>query len=198
MMMLEALREKTRDSHKTIEQNWLLSSLMSPTLTTAVYIEVLKKFYGFFLPLEKILMKEWQRTGLVKVMESRLKTPLLKKDLEFLIRDLNAIQICENLPFSDSAAKCFGILYVTEGSTLGGQMIAKAVKQSLGMTNELGLSFFSGYSSRTMSVWAETCKIIEQFAQENQAQKPQIVSAAVETFDQLHKWFEESGGENEH
>lgn len=57
-MLLEELREKTKPYHQKIEKNVLLRKLMGP-LTLPDYIEVLKKFYGFYLPLETETIPEF-------------------------------------------------------------------------------------------------------------------------------------------
>jgi len=189
--ILEELREKTRSNHKAIEQNRLLASLLDPTLTEAGYVRVLRKFYGFFMPLEKRLSEACERTGLADVLKSRLKTPLLRKDLEFLTKDLNDDFYCRKLPPLDSEAFCLGTLYVTEGSTLGGQIIVKAVESSVGVGPETGAAYFNGYGASTMILWAETCKVLEDFAQRHSSEQPHIVSAAIDTFNAMQKWFDE-------
>lgn len=197
MLILEVFREKTRPQHTAIEQNRLLSSLMKPSLTRDVYVEVLKKFYGFFSPLEEKLSEAFRATDLNEMIQSRLKVPLLQKDLVFFGLDLAKIPHCENLSFLDTPAQCFGALYVTEGSTLGGQVISKTIRQSLEITSETGGSYFSGYGSQTMAVWAQTCKALEKFAFEHEAERPQMIDAAAETFDQLRQWFDQTGDEYE-
>ena len=130
-------------------------------------------------------------------IENSFKTSLLKKDLEYFSRDLSSIPLCKNLPSLDSAAHYYGVLYVTEGSTLGGQMIAKAIKSRVVVIDGAGATYFNGYGSRTMLVWAETCKRIEQFAQENEMQRPIVISSAIETFKKLQQWFDEEWGSSD-
>jgi len=198
-MMLEALREKTRLHHKEIEQNRLLSELVRPTLTRDVYIEVLARFYGFLKPLKDELLRNGAETGAETgyeaLLRDRLRTELLERDLAQLGVDADALRgipLCTELPACDRPSRCLGILYVVEGSTLGGQMIAAAVKNSLGIGAESGAAYFIGYGASTRKVWEETCRVLEEFGQGTETERAEAVAAAADTFDQLNRWFEEA------
>lgn len=198
-MILEDLRLHTRPYHEKIERNPLLSSLTAPELAQKKYVSILKRFYGFFRPMEESLIRECGQSDFQKVIERRCKTPLLQKDLAYFEGDSGgayAIPVCTNLPRLDTRAKQLGFLYVSEGSTLGGQVITKALKSSIGISVNQGGAFFDGYGPQTRAMWEETCRIIVEGADALGSKRSQIVSAAVETFDKLHKWFEK-GGERE-
>ena len=55
-----------------------------------------------------------------------------------------------------SAAAAFGAVYVVEGATLGGQVIARQVMPVLALTPERGCRFFTGYGAETGERWRET------------------------------------------
>jgi len=193
-MMLEALREKTRPHHRAIEQNRLLSELVRPTLTRDVYREVLARFYGFLKPLKDKLLRNGAETGYEALLRDRLRTELLERDLAQLGIDADALRgipLCTELPACDKPSRCLGILYVVEGSTLGGQMIAAAVKNSLGIDAGSGAAYFIGYGTSTRMVWEETCRVLEEFGQGTETERAEAVAAAVDTFEQLNRWFEE-------
>jgi heme oxygenase len=46
-----------------------------------------------------------------------------------------------------------GVLYVIEGSSLGGQLILKELQQRHGLTTETGARFFTGYGERISAQW---------------------------------------------
>ena len=48
-----------------------------------------------------------------------------------------------------------GMLYVIEGSTLGGQLISKHLTKNLGITPETGGRFFGGYGENTSVLWLD-------------------------------------------
>lgn len=194
-MILELLKEKTRANHSGIEKNELLSSLMSPELSVEMYLKVLEKFYGFFSPLEKNMAAEWSRLVFDEMIKARLKTPLLEKDLSYFgwsPEKIKSVPVCSSLPGLDSEGKRIGVLYVAEGSTLGGQMIVKALKSSLGITRESGGSFFDGYGPKTAVMWGETRRIIEDFSAEREDVQSEILLSAADTFEKLKKWFEKN------
>ena len=61
------------------------------------------------------------------------------------------------LPDSSAA---FGAVYVVEGATLGGQVIARRVIPALALSPERGCRFFSGYGAETGERWRETREAI--------------------------------------
>lgn len=54
------------------------------------------------------------------------------------------------------ASTAFGAVYVVEGATLGGQVIARQVMPALALSPERGCRFFTGYGSATGERWRET------------------------------------------
>jgi heme oxygenase len=48
-----------------------------------------------------------------------------------------------------------GMLYVIEGSTLGGQLISKHLVNYQGITSETGGCFFGGYGENTTALWTD-------------------------------------------
>lgn len=192
--ILEALRKTTRPHHEAIEQNRLLSEVLRPTLTRDVYVEVLARFYGFLKPLEKELLLNSSAAGYGEIFESRAKTELLESDLIEMGLDAGAISripLCTELPSCDRTSRCMGILYVIEGSTLGGQMIAAAVKKSLGIEAGSGGAYFNGYGPSTRMMWKDTCRVLEDYGQGTETERAETVAAAVDTFDKLNRWFQE-------
>ena len=60
---------------------------------------------------------------------------------------------------SDPSA-AFGAVYVVEGATLGGQVIARQVMPALGLAPERGCRFFTGYGAETGQCWRQTREAI--------------------------------------
>ena len=55
----------------------------------------------------------------------------------------------QRIPTPNSDSLAFGCLYVMEGATLGGQVIGRHVRQTLGVTPETGGRFHAAYGDRT-------------------------------------------------
>jgi len=63
---------------------------------------------------------------------------------------LDGIALREALPQLASLGRAFGVLYVLEGSTLGGRHIALALEKRLGLTAGNGAMFFNAYGDLLM------------------------------------------------
>src|SRR5690606_24994604 len=52
-------------------------------------------------------------------------------------------------------AAYLGFLYVKQGSTLGGQVICRALQKSVRLSPSAGLRFFNGFGDYTRKVWSD-------------------------------------------
>jgi heme oxygenase len=82
-----------------------------------------------------------------------------------------------------------GCLYVLEGACLGGQIIARALRERLPLTDDHGLSFFVGDGSRTGARWRSVLDWLEGLVRRG-ALADEIVASARETFCALGCWVE--------
>lgn len=185
--VLERLRTETRSHHDAIETSL---NLMSATLTLGAYRHTLARFHGFYRPLEDGMKAMGGWTDCDFDMGARWKTPLLEDDLRSLgVNDPAALPVCTDLPPHANVAAAFGCLYVLEGATLGGQIINRALEQSLGITPTAGSAFFHGYGDRTGSMWRAFRAGLTAFAV-TPCDQDEVVKAAKDTFTKLHRWFE--------
>ena len=97
--------------------------------------------------------------------------PAQRSKLAWFAEDLSALQPGSRgerdatILFSlENPAAAFGAVYVMEGSTLGGQIIARHVGPTLGVSPDAGLRYFSGYGAATGERWRETSAAISKFA----------------------------------
>jgi heme oxygenase len=81
-----------------------------------------------------------------------------------------------------------GYLYVMEGSTLGGQVITKMLKNQLQITPDQGGRFFHGYGDKTKIMWNDFCATLSSI--HHIEQQNNIILSAKNTFIQLHAWME--------
>jgi heme oxygenase len=191
-MILERLKSETAAAHHELEAQL---DLLNPERTRADYLELLKRFYGFYAPLEDDLLfrDEWRNLGFDAA--SRRKVALLEQDLralgmsEFQIRALPRGQP-ENLPRLDSVERGVGALYVLEGATLGGQYISRHLAGCLAIGPESGAGFFTGYGPRTGERWREFRAFCETFSRQS-ATPDQIVDGALDTFQKFHTWTQD-------
>jgi heme oxygenase len=116
-----------------------------------------------------------------------------------LTADLSAMgldpEALETLPLCAAAARlagtreaAVGALYVMEGSTLGGQVISKALAGADWLPTG-GLAYFNPYADRTGAMWrsfrdwAQMTTPIETHAE--------VAAGAVSAFETLHGWMAE-------
>ena len=94
---------------------------------------------------------------------------------------------CAAYRLADPAA-AFGAVYVLEGATLGGSVIARHVMPALSLTEDAGCRFFMGYGARTGEFWRGTAAAIAAHAAEAGGDSPaRMVSAAQQTFGLLEQ-----------
>lgn len=81
-------------------------------------------------------------------------------------------------------ASAFGAIYVMEGATLGGQVVARHVIPALGLTATAGCRYFAGYGGRTGERWRDTANAIARYSAAADA-ADRIVQGAQDTFAQV-------------
>lgn len=180
------LKQSTREAHARVER---LVTLLDPRLTRAAYRHWLTVWWGFYAPLEArleafvaALPADWPR---------RRKVPRLHADL--LALGLTADQIkrlprCQALPQLDTVPVALGCLYVLEGATLGGQLIARHLATTLGVTAATGSAFFTGYGPEVGEMWRVfQTHLRAAAATESSAQD--MLRAAAATFAAFEQWL---------
>jgi heme oxygenase len=189
-MILSVLKTETRVLHDRIEQNPRLARLLAADLTPGEYRDTLARLYGFHAPLEAVLgaRPEWARIGFS--FDARRKAPLLARDLAALGLPPAAVEglpRCPDLPRLDHFADALGCLYVLEGSTLGGQVIAKHLRRSLGVDAAHGAAFYHSYGRDTGRMWKAFGDMLTACAAPGD--HTAIVGAADATFEKMDAWL---------
>lgn len=180
-----ALKQATLPYHKSLESKL---GLLKPGFTPMDYLNLLKAFFGFYLPMEATFRQFPELFLWLPDLRLRSKLPLLEADLRALgmnRAEIDLIPRCARLPPCANSDAALGCLYVLEGSTLGGQFIGKHLKRAFGLDEGNGAAFFNGYGDNTQKMW-------ERFKNKLSAapadEKTAIVSAC-ETFSALERWL---------
>lgn len=182
--ILAQLRAETRHQHEATEA---AVDLMREDFDLDDYRRLLVRFYAFYQPFEEKMRDALNEFPIDFNHSERLNTPKLVADLQSLgmaDSDISAIEPADDLPALDSKENIFGALYVVEGSTLGGQVISRHLKQKFGFEAENGAAFFSGYGKDTGKMWNEFREAVTNFA-ENGADREKIIAGANETFEKI-------------
>jgi heme oxygenase len=180
------LKNETRFWHDEVEREL---DLMDPQLSLESYQRVLKKFFGFYAPVEALTAAVCR--DLPEALEQREKTPKLRADLAFFGIHAEGLPRCLRLPQFSSVADALGGCYVMEGATLGGQYISRHVRATLGIDAASGGSFFQGYGTETGRMWKSFEELLHRYADDDQAES--TVAAAKATFEAFAVWLREAG-----
>lgn len=134
--LLSLLRAGTRRQHLALEQHPLLHRLLAPDLVRHEYGMVLQAFWCFYQSLEPGLMAvlpELERQVPFGVYSYQPRLPLLEADFSDLLLAKPAPGVASNATIRyPTPVEALGILYVLEGATQGGRVIAARLQQSLG------------------------------------------------------------------
>lgn len=174
-MLITRLREATANSHKKLEQK--LFPFIQNIETIEEYAVLLNRFYRFVKPVQDKI-HQYINPAIVPDLPLRRNAALLLEDLKAL-GTATTETTATALPAINDHFSAMGALYVLEGSTLGGKIIAKTLAEKLG--NDVSLLFFRGYGAETGSMWKKFTHYLEH---PTHLQQPDVVlRAATETFE---------------
>lgn len=177
------LKEQTSAHHSQIENTPLVSKLINGNITLKEYQLLIRKFYGYIAPCEVLIQKMPYRD----ILKQREKSLILLNDLAVFDIEEHSVEYCSYLPVLKSYEQVLGYMYVMEGATLGGQIIAKMLRETLNLTRENGASYFYGYGPNTRTNWAAFCQLLDdKNAYEHTSE---IIIAASQTYSTLHDWI---------
>jgi heme oxygenase len=183
-MDLDYLKQATRSNHEATEST---VSLMDPALTRADYVAVLQRMYGAVRAWD-----DWSTAhappALTPLLQGRRRSSLIEADLNALNAHIPATHADDGVSLetllrgneAEGTAAFLGAMYVIEGSTLGGQYIARHVEQTLGFEPGHGDSYFRGYGDQTGSMWRDFKAVL---AEVPDAHTDLVVQSAKEMFD---------------
>jgi len=185
--LVHTIMAENADIHQRITAKMEVA-LFEGFASEARYITVLKRMFGFYTPLEEHFNR-WQLllAGTLNINERR-KVPLLQKDLCALGMTAEAqsrMPRCP-LPVLDTIPQILGALFVVEGATHGGAMIAQRIDASLGITQVSGGSFFRSYGPRVVTMWNLFSQALNSLSGQDQTT---AICTAAEVFSIAEGWL---------
>ncbi|GAA4003793.1 biliverdin-producing heme oxygenase [Hymenobacter fastidiosus] len=181
--ILPHLRRATRPYHDEVEQNPFNQALTAGTVTAAATARFLSRMYGFVQPYEAELRAQAAHFGPAWELDQRYRAPLILADLAQLGSPAGP-PLCPALPPLGTRPQLLGAMYVLEGSSLGGQVIARQLAQA----GIAGRSYFGGRAERTGPLWKAFCQQLEAAATTAETQAA-ITTSAIHTFRTLTSWL---------
>jgi heme oxygenase len=185
---LAGLRRRTAHLHDMVERRVDIGGRLG---SVDRYADLLARLYGFYEPFEAHLGTAAARWGLPLDFDARRKAPLIARDLADLGLTAPAVEAlprCGWEPPSGGPAPALGCLYVVEGATLGGRLIARDAERRLGLGPGTGGAFFMAYGADLGPRWRTFCSVLAG-ASSTPVAEGEIVAAACDTFAAFGCWL---------
>ena len=177
--IISNLKNATHAAHSRVELQ-LDRYLFASDLTPKSYADALTKLYAIHCVFEAQLTR-YAASALL--MDGRSK-------LHWLRQDLLALDFAGQWPLSlnqdlvlENDACAMGVMYVVEGSTLGGKVISQRLAQHAWLIPAKHLRFFNSYGARRGKMWRDFCDALENFHQNEVTAGPAIVDGALLAFN---------------
>ncbi|MEI6335922.1 MAG: biliverdin-producing heme oxygenase [Methylococcaceae bacterium] len=189
------LREATHAHHVQLNRHLLLAGLIQPNYPLNHYRTLLGTYYQLYALLEERINAFLKGHPETFAYDERCKLPWLINDLAFFQIDpltLPALSPSATDFLSiETVWELVGVLYVVEGSTLGGQMITQLLAKNLGFTRDTGSCFFTGYGENTQPFWQRFIAFSDTLTGDNR-QCQTAVEAACQTFQLFNQVLDDA------
>lgn len=190
-LFFKRLRQETAESHQKLEDNPLSKAILSPSVSVKDYQTYLTALFGLTIACEDQVFPVISHV--ITDLPDRYKSRLIIDDL--LATGLSEAEI-DALPvyrfeFS-TVAEALGIMYVLEGSTLGGKILYRHIHEVLGLVPENGASYFWGYGAQTGNLWKSFISSLTQFVDEYE-EWDGVIDSAKKTFTIIDNWLGQTG-----
>lgn len=187
-IFLQLLRQRTAAQHTKLEATKISTDLLRPDATVQMYMTYLAHMRGVMAFAEHHVYPVLAH--LFADISERGKLAAIDSDIETLAR-MTTRPATKPLPVSTepmTTAFAMGYMYVIEGSTLGGRMLLKHVKTTLGFDEEAGARFFSGYGANTGTMWKQFLQILTGYAVGNECEE-EVIAGANHAFKIIEEHF---------
>ncbi len=163
MTVSEYLKENTVVYHDAAEKLFNSKKIFSKTFTLEDYKKIIHTNYLMLLHAEDKIFSELGDYSEILQLDDRKKLPLIEKDLKSLLLEKSAA--AHELEFLN-LHEALGAMYVIEGSTLGGNVIAKQLSKTDGFDG-VTFNFFGCYHENTGAMWKNFKETLDAEVDEN-------------------------------
>ena len=185
-VLFDRLRAETGLAHRDLEARM---DLVDGSLDVPRYVRLLRNFHSATAAYEAVAGPALPM-ALRGMFEARRKTALLDADLLHFGAAVSApsqdLAEFERVIRRDARA-AIGAMYVFEGSTLGGAVVARHLEHRLGLPTLQGRRYFTPYPGRTGAMWREFKERVDDLVGDDRAACDAIVAAAGATFAWLSR-----------
>ncbi len=161
-MVMQLLKENTRAAHEAVEAKAYSTNIMDGSLNKTQYTELVVANFIFNSGVETTAYYILRQNGFEGVfnLTDRIKTPALIDDLKLLGIDATTIDVKQ--PEITTVEEAIGFVYVAEGSTLGGAVIARTLAKNENLKTIGGFNFYGCYGELTGERWKNFIIATEQ------------------------------------
>ena len=184
-MLSERLKFYTKSNHQSLEG--IVMDRINAICTKQDYVLLLKTFYRFVGSFEKAV-RDHLDYSLLEDYSRRTKIDYIISDLTWLGKSLHSFSETTFITKIQSSPDALGALYVLEGSTLGGKIISKIIREKLNFSNNSGLLYFNCYNDQTMDMWRKFKEFLD-IQVFTAAQENVIIRSANHTFLKFAELF---------
>ncbi len=165
------------------------AQLADGTIDLVSYKSLLARLYGYHVPLEQALVQASNALGIDVEMDRRRRVHRLRSDLHALQMteaQITTLPCIMGLPPLTTCGKVIGALYVREGATLGGRVLARRLDGLLGSGSQHGRLFLAGDPGEPQ-LWQRCCALVEEAAADGHLDD--MIASAIDTFAALETWL---------
>ena len=179
-MVSEYLKHNTADLHDAAEKLFSSEKIFNKTFTFEDYRKIIRNNYLMLLNSEnEIIETLLPQFGESLQLSERKKLAAIEKDLSSL--SIENEEPKQSVKISNQN-EALGMLYVIEGSTLGGNVIAKQLAKTEGFEN-VTFNFFGCYKDKTGSMWKRFKEVLD--AEVREESYSEVLSGAQKLYSLL-------------
>ncbi len=185
------LRRETMTEHHVLDGHVAFAALQNGSLGVDGYRRLMRALHGFHHSVDLPVRRAWeahsiQRSGFEYVSRS-----------EILADDLASLGVDQDgwmadppgvLGPIDCAAALGGIIYVFEGSMLGGSVMCDATETLLADAGSRGNDYWRWCRDVGPQRWPAACRLLDELADTDEAQEAMVGSARA-VFHRMAEWL---------
>jgi heme oxygenase len=185
--MRARLKAATAQAHERMHGHAGLAAAAAGEISLADYRDLLARLLGFHAAFDVAMRAAPPALAAAIDLRERARAPALMLDLAALGAPpalIARLPRCEHLPVLAGEGAYLGALYVTEGSTLGGAFIAKALASAVGGAR----NFFLGHGADHSRLWRNLVQALDRL-DGRPAEADAAEQAALATFAAYDRWM---------
>jgi heme oxygenase len=185
--MRARLKQATEVAHERLHSHDGFAAAAAGTISRADYRDLLARLYGFHAPFDARMAQAPAELAAALELPERARAGLIAADLQGLGADpaaIAALPLCAEAPEMRTEGDYLGALYVVEGSTLGGQLIARALEPTVGENRR----FFLGHGGENSRLWRSFVAQLDRL-DASPAEAAAAERAALAAFAAFERWM---------